>query len=352
MVLSVLPVAGLGVETVRVEEKAMGRKSRLPGEFLPYHQVDVHARVAGYVERVEVDRGTVVKQGQLLVELSAPEMKAQLAEAEARVETLKGQRAEAEAKALAAQNTRDRLKMASVTPGAIAENELVLAEKAVDAARAVVESFRGSIGAAEAAIRAQQDLIAYLRVTAPFEGVITERMAHPGALTSPNAGPLLRLEQTSRLRLVVAVPESDAGTILRGANVAFTVPAYPGETFHGTVARLARSLDPKTRTMPVELDVANGKGMLGPGMYPEVTWPVHRVRPSLLVPPTAVVTTTERSFVIRVTDGKAEYVDVRRGAPAGALVEVYGGLKAGDEIVRRGSDEIREGSPVKVLPNK
>ena len=132
--------------------------------------------------------------------------------------------------------------------------------------------------------------------------------------------------------------------------MAFTVPAYPGEAFAGVVSLSAHDLDPKTRTMPVELEVRNTDLRLAPGMYPEVSWPVKRPQPSLLVPPTSVVTTTERTFVIRVKDGAAEWVNVGRGARIGDLVEVFGPLKSGDEIVRRGSDEIREGTKLQVSP--
>ncbi len=110
------------------------------------------------------------------------------------------------------------------------------------------------------------------------------------------------------------------------------------------IARIADSMDSKTRTMPVELDVVNQQARLAPGMYPEVLWPVRIKKPSLLVPPSSVVMTMERTFVIRVRDGKAEWVNVTRGAPVDNLVEVYGPLNPGDEIVRRGSDEIREGT--------
>ncbi len=179
--------------------------------------------------------------------------------------------------------------------------------------------------------------------------MITERYVHPGALAGPtsgSAGPLLRLEQQSRLRLVVAVPEADVAGIAGGATVSFTVSAYREETFHGVVARVARSIDPRTRTMPVELDVRNPGGRLAPGMYADVQWPVRRSRPALLVPPSSIVTTTERSFVIRLRNAKAEWVNVARGPAAGDLIEVFGPLRAGDEIVRRGSDEIREGTPL------
>jgi RND family efflux transporter MFP subunit len=145
----------------------------------------------------------------------------------------------------------------------------------------------------------------------------------------------------------MAVPESDVAGIVAGARVPFTVPAYPGQTFTGTVARAARILDPKTRTMPVELDVANPGGRLAPGMYPEAQWPVRKGGAALLIPPTAIATTTERSFVIRVEEGKAKYVAVKKGAAHGDLVEVMGALKEGDVLVRRATDELREGSAIR-----
>ena len=337
------------VEVAEVVSRPLERKSKLPGEFTSYQLVDLHARVSGYAEKVEVDVGSTVKQGQLLVTLSAPEMQARVAEAEARVGTLESQKAEAEAKLVAAQSTAERIRVASQTPGAIAANELVLADKAVDAAKAVIASQESSIVAAKAAVSAQKELMSYLKVTAPFDGVITERWVHPGALVGPGVPQaMLRLEHQSRLRLIVAVPEGEVGGIPRGARVSFTVPAYPGETFTGVVARLPRTMDPKTRTMPVELDVTNGGGKLSPGMYPEVQWPFKRPRPSLLVPPAAIVTTTERTFVIRVNNGRAEWVTVARGAPAGDLTEVFGALQAGDVIAKRATDEIRDGSAVQI----
>ena len=104
--------------------------------------------------------------------------------------------------------------------------------------------------------------------------------------------------------------------------------------------------------MPVELDVANGTGRLAPGMYPTVRWPVRRAKPSLLVPPTSVATTTERTFVIRVRDGVTEWVNVTRGSSNGDFVEVYGPLEAGDLVVRRASDELREGTRVSTRATK
>ncbi len=336
------------VDVVKVISKKSERKAELPGEFMPYQSVAVRAKVAGFVERVNVDRGSVVKEGQMLATLVAPELKSQRAEAEAKVQSIESQRAEAEAKVAAAQGTYDKLKAASQTPGVVAGNDLLIAQKAMDAAQAQVQAFEESAKAARAAVDAIRDMEAYLKVAAPFSGIITERNIHPGALVGPGttSPPMFQLEQNYRLRLVVAVPEADVSGIETGARVTFTVPAYPGETFSGPIARIAHSIDSKTRSMAVEMDVANAGGQLAPGMYPTVRWPVRRPKPSLFVPPTSIVTTTERTFVIRVRDGVAEWVNVSQGQSSADLVEVFGPLESGDVIVRRASDELREGTHV------
>jgi RND family efflux transporter MFP subunit len=337
-------------EMAPVVARSIAKTIELPGEFQPFLGVALHAKVRGYVERVLVDRGSAVRRGQLLAELSAPEMKAQIAEAESKVQAADSDRLQAEAQLAAAQSTADRLKKAAETPGAIAGNELILAEKQVDAAKALVTSKQQAGRAAQAAVLAQKELEAYLQITAPFDGIVTERMVHPGALVGPGTDPvLLEIQQVSRLRLVVAVPEENIGGIARGARVEFRVPAFPERTYAGTVARIAHALDPKTRTMAVELDVANPDATLSPGMYPSVKWPVRRSKPALFVPKTSVVTTTERTFVVRNRDGRAEWVNVAKGDADGDLVEVSGNLRPGDLVVRRATDEIREGTALQTV---
>ena len=342
------------VEVVRVVSKAVDRQVKLPGELQPYLVVPIFARVTGFVRQVSVDRGSRVTQGQLLLTLEAPEMQSQVLEAQSKAQALELQRAEAAAKLAGAQSTYDRLKAASATPGVVAENDVFVAQKTVEAAQALMRSYDDSIRAAQAQVQAVKDLQQYLTIQAPFDGIITERNVHPGALVGPGSGstPLLRLHQISRLRLVVAVPEALVGAMVNGARVAFSVPAYPGDTFYGVLSLMAHDLDEKTRTMAVELDVKNADLRLSAGMYPEVQWPVRRPQPSLLVPPTTIVTTTERTFVIRVGNGVAEWVNVSRGARVGDLVEVFGALKDGDVVVRRGTDEIRQGAKVNAQPAK
>ena len=147
------------------------------------------------------------------------------------------------------------------------------------------------------------------------------------------------------MRVVVPVPEEDVSGIEPGAKVEFSVPAYPRRTYSGVIARVSHALDQNTRTMPVELDALNPDGTLAPGMYPSVKWPV-RGAAALWVPKTSVVTTTERAFVIRNAGGKAQWVDVKKGATAGDLIEAIGDLHAGDMVVRRATDEIRNGAPL------
>jgi RND family efflux transporter MFP subunit len=333
---------------VSIVAKPLSRTVDLPGELEPYLSVSLHARVSGYVERVLVDRGSEVKQGDTLIEISAPEIKAQIAEAESKVQGAQAELSQTQAQLEALRATYDRLKKASETPGAVAGNELIQIEKQISAAQALSNSREQAIRSAQAALQAQQDLASYLALTAPFDGVVTERMVHPGALVGPNAdAALLTIQQVSHLRLVVAVPEEDVGSMVVNADVSFTVPSYTGRTFSGRIARTAHSLDQKTRSMPVELDVMNRDGSLAPGMYANVKWPVRRSRAVLMVPRTSVVTTTERTFVIRDQNGAAEWVDVKTGVAEGDLVEVIGNLKAGDKVVRRGTDEIRPGAALR-----
>jgi RND family efflux transporter MFP subunit len=213
-----------------------------------------------------------------------------------------------------------------------------------------VELAHAAVQADQARVDSLRALEQYLTVTAPFEGTITERNVHPGALVGPQGGPnqqpMLRLEHVNKLRLIVPVPEGLAGAIAEGVPATFTVRAFPGAKFSGVTARVAHSVDTATRSMPVELDVDNADGRLAPGMFADVLWPVKRTGPSLFLPPSAIVQSTERTFVVRVKDGVAEQVPVQRGTTQGDLIEVFGPLQEGDFIARRGSEELRNGMHV------
>jgi membrane fusion protein, multidrug efflux system len=307
------------VVVAKVVSQKLSKGIRLPGELWAYRSVGIHAKIQGFVEKIDVDRGSEVKQGQAIAQLSAPEYEAQAHEVQAKL-----------ASDVA---TYKRLKEASGTPGVVAGNELAISEKVVEADRA--------------RLRATEQNLAYLKIAAPFDGVITERNVHEGSIVGPSsAQPIVRIQEIARLRLVVHLPESAVGGITSGDKVKFTVPAYPLDVFTGAVAREASSLDPKMRTMPVELDVENAAKKLKPGMYAEVHWEFRRPTESLFVPASAVVTTTERRFVIRVADGETQWVDVRVGQTLGSQVEVFGNLSPGDQVALRGTDELREKTKV------
>jgi RND family efflux transporter MFP subunit len=304
-------------EVVAAVSRPIDTSVHLQGELFPYESVAIYPRVQGFLETISVDRASVVHRGQVLARLAAPELSAQRAEAEARTRS--------------DQSTFDRLQTASHTPGVVAQNDVEVARASVDANRSRV--------------RALRDLEQYLVITAPFDGVVTERDVHPGALVGPNAGtPIVRIEQVQRLRLTVAVPENYAGEILDGATARFTVRAWPGRRFTGTIVRPSHAVDRQTRTMAVELDVDNADGALAPGMYADVEWPIRRSTPSTFVPRTSFVQTAERTFVVRIRGGIADQVVVQRGLAIGDLVEIRGDVQGGDLVARRGNEGIRSGS--------
>lgn len=345
-----LPLAGQQprhVEMATVETHSADRTVSLPAELQPYLQAEIEARVPGYIERVLVDRGSEVKRGQLLVELSAPELVADTAASESAFHEAEAEESQAEAQVAAVQSTYDRLAEAAKTPGAVAGNELIQAEKQLDAAKSVVQSKKSAVRAAQERFSATKTTESYLRITAPFDGKITDRYVHPGVMV-PAGGhlPLLKLQQISHLRLTVPVPETYVGHIVRGVSVPFHIAAQPGKSYAAKISRIASALDPQSRTMMVELDAYNKDGTLAPGMYPTVDWPVSSAQPQLVVPSTSVVTTTERTFVITSLNGKAHRVDVRKGPVLGDQIAVRGEIKPGEKVVKRASDEIREGAPI------
>ncbi|MBZ5593852.1 MAG: efflux RND transporter periplasmic adaptor subunit [Acidobacteriia bacterium] len=343
-----LPLWPQNNELAPVISKPVSRTVELPAEIHPFLMVSLHAKVPGFVDHVLVDRGSVVKEGDLLADLSAPEMQAQIAEAEFKFQSTEAERLQAEAQLAATESTYQRLTEAAKTPGAVAGNDLIQAQKQVDAAQALVNAKQKASRASQEAVNALKALVTYLKIAAPFDGVVTDRLVHPGALVGPPADPaLLVLQQVSHLRVVVPVPEEVVGGLVPGAKVEFSVPTFPQRTFAGTIARISHALDQKTRTMPVELDTFNRDGALAPGMYPSVKWPVRSSRPALFVPKTSVVTTTERTFVVRNQNGHAEWVDVKTRATEGDLVEVIGNLRPGDLVVRRATDELRQGDVIR-----
>jgi membrane fusion protein (multidrug efflux system) len=341
------------LDVVRVVQQPVDVVLAMPGQLDPYEAVAVYPKVTGFVKRIRVDRGSRVRAGELMAELEAPELVAQRAEAQSKLQAAEAQLSIARARADADASTYEKLKAASATPGVVAGNDVVLAQKALEADQSQVAAAQQTAEAARQALQSITQMEEYLRITAPFDGVVTERNVHPGTLVGPNSGPaaptpMVRVVHQDRLRLVVPVPEAYIAGVTQGGTISFTVPAYPGQTFSGTVARLAHAVDVKTRTMAVELDVTNRDGRLAPGTFCQVKWPVRRPAPSLFVPSGAVGSTTDRTFVVRIRNGRTEWVDVSTGLASGPLVEVFGDLHAGDQVAARGTDELKPATEVRV----
>jgi RND family efflux transporter MFP subunit len=334
------------VEVIRVVAQKLNTTVKLPGQLTAYEVVDVYPKVTGFVKWIKVDRGSRVKAGEQIAQLEAPELLAQRAQAQAQLQSSESQLAAAQAKLAADQATDQRMEAAAKIPGVVAANDLELAQKAAQAGEANVAALQKTTKAAQEALRAMSQLEAYLNITAPFDGQVTNRYVHPGALVGPGGGPgamtpIVRIQTLTRHRLVVPVPEYDAAGIPEGTEVSFTVPSFPGRMFRAPIARISGAVDVKTRTMPVELDVRDAKAELSPGVFCDVAWPLRRAYPTLFVPATAVGSDLERAFLIRVRHNRTEWVDVKTGATSGNLIEVFGELKEGDEVAVRGTDQLR-----------
>jgi RND family efflux transporter MFP subunit len=347
------PSAPTTVSTVPVVSRKLQTTIALPAQLTPYEQVDIFPKVTGFVQTVTVDRGSRVQRGQLLVRLTAPELNSQRSQAEAAVRAAQSQLATAQAKLASDDGTYLHMVAASKTPGVLAENDVAVANQTVSADKGLVDAAEQNVAAARDALRSISQTESYLTITAPFEGMVTTRNLHPGALIGPASGPggaqpILQIVDDKRLRLVVPIPEAQVGNMKIGQLVSFTVPAYPGQTFKAPVWRISREVDEKSRTMPVELDVQNRDRRLSPGSFTTVSWPLERGYPTLFVPSSAVTNDQQHTFVIRVRNGKAEWVTVQTGQTVNGDIEVFGALASGDQVVKTASDAIHSGDSVRV----
>jgi membrane fusion protein (multidrug efflux system) len=340
--VEVVPVASQRLETVLT----------LPAQLVPFETVDIYPKVTGFMDAIRVDRGSRVHKGELIIRLSAPELVAQRAQAESALRAAESQLTTTQAKLASDKGTYMHLASAAKTPGVVAENDVMVAGQTASADQGQVQSAENNVAAARAVLRSVAQLESYLNIYAPFDGIVTTRNLHPGALVGPASGqsgtmPIVQIVDTGHLRLVVPVPEAYVGDVQAGQQVVFTVPAYPGQTFHAPIARISHDVDLNSRTMPVELDVHSADGRLSPGSFSNVQWPVHRAAPTMFVPVSAVTNDQQRTFVERVRNGKAEWVDVVPGLTVSGAIEVFGDLKPGDEVIRNATDAIRPGQEVK-----
>ncbi|MBC8004246.1 MAG: efflux RND transporter periplasmic adaptor subunit [Verrucomicrobia bacterium] len=325
------------IEIIALRKDKISTSFRTPGELIAFQQVDLYAKEVSYVKKLFVDVGTQVKVGQLLATMDAPEISTRLAASESMVKSQ-------EAIYHANKSNYDRLYETSKTPGTISPNDLEQAAARKNSAMAQLE-------AARSALKGVTITRSYLQIRAPFSGVITTRNINPGAYVGPSGKgsefPLFTIQQQDKLRLVVSVPEAYTGYLRNLDEVTFTVRAMPDEKFKAKIARLAGALDSKLRSERVEMDVKNTQKKLLPGMIAEVDIPMPARDSSFVIETSAIVNSQEKIFVIRVRNNKAEWVSVTRGRELNGRTEIFGDLAAGDQIVRKGNEEIRNGSEIK-----
>lgn len=317
-----------------VEKAGVTAVIKLPAQLAAYEEVSIFPKVNGYVKTVAVDIGSQVSKGTLLMTLEAPELEQASLQA-------KEKYAKTKADMSINKEHYQRLSEAAKTAGAVSPLDLSTLKAKIDADSALCN-------AEKANWQMQQTLLGYLRVTAPFDGVITERNVHPGALVSAAVKdkPMLELKQTSHLRLQVDVPEAVAATLKSGDTVAFYTSAYTGKKMMGYISRKSMNVNTQYRVERVEVDVLNKNGLLSPGMYADVVLQTKGNKEALSVPASAVITSTERKYVLVLRQGKTVKVDVATGNEATGKIEVYGALQPGEQVIINANDEIKEGVAV------
>lgn len=360
--------APVSVAVARAAREDLSRELTLAAEFRPYQEIELHAKVAGYVKNINVDVGDHVKQGQLIAVLEIPEMTEDLEQAsaakqrsEAEVVRARGDVARAESAHALAHLSYSRLAaVVKSRPNLIAEQEIDdaqakdhIAEAQVSAAKAALAAAGQQVAVSRAGESRVKTMSAYSRITAPFSGVITKRYADTGAMIQAGIAsqtqtmPLVRLSQIDRLRLVLPVPESIAARIRIGGTVQVKVPAL-ARSFEGRVARFSARVAENTRTMETEVDVANPQSVLLPGMYAEAALTLDRRPDALAVPVEAIANHDTRPTVMIVNArGEVEEHPVRIGIETPSKVEVLGGLNEGDMVITGGRGRVRAGQQVK-----
>lgn len=362
------PATGREVSAVRATRKNLQRRLTVSSELVPFQQIDVFAKVAGFVRQLNVDYGTHVRSGDTMAVLEIPELQMQLDEDNAEI-------ADAAHKICRAQKERDsrqaeyevqhleytRLNgVAQSRPGLIAQQEVDaehgkdLADEAqVEAAESVLESARSELARAQAKRRHDQAIFDYSRIVAPFAGVVTNRYANLGTLmqsgtnTSTQALPLVQLSEDDRFRLVIPVPESYVRYIRVGDPVDVKVPSLE-QHFPGSVTRFSVDVRKDTRTMHTEVDVPNPKRVLMPGVYAEATLTLDRRQDVLTVPPEAVTREGERATVWAIdSENRVECRDITAGLETPYDVEVISGLQEGDLVAVGDRSSLRAGETVR-----
>ena len=311
-----------------VEKGGVATIVKLPAQLAAYQEVSIFPKVNGYVKKVLVDIGSHVKYGQLLMILEAPEL---IQEAL----TEKEKYSKAQSDYVISKENYERLVQAAQTPGAVSPLDL-------SSAKAKVEANNALSNAAKENWQMQETMLAYLNITAPFSGTITERNVHPGALVSAanKDKPMLELKEEDHLRLQVDIPENVAAHLKVKDSIYFTVSSFSGKRMKGIVSRKSDNINLQYRTERIEMDVMNA-GSLAPGMYADVELYSKGNSESLNVPRSAVVTSTERKYVIVIRNNKMVRVDVTTSNESMDRVEIEGALQAGEKVIVNANDEIK-----------
>jgi RND family efflux transporter MFP subunit len=352
---------------VRVERRPLGNTLTIAGEFKPFQDVEVHAKVAGYIRNINVDVGDHVKEGQVIAVLEVPELAAELSGADAAVRRSQEEIRRAQSDVNRAQSAHAaahsgyaRLKLASdARVGLVAQQEIddaqakdLEAEAQVSSAEAQLSAARQQLEVAQANQKQYNALANYSRITAPFAGVITARLADTGALiqggtsASSGAGPVVRLAEVSKLRLVLPVPESVVAQIHLGDPVKAHIDAL-NQDFEGKVSRFSDSLDRQTRTMETEIDFPNKDGRLIPGMYAEAILSLAKNANELCIPLEAVARNNNEATVLVVNkNNEIEERKIKLGFEGESYVQVLGGVAEGDRVVIGGRSQFHPGQKV------
>ena len=353
---------------VAVTRGTIAHTLKLAGQFQPYQVVDVHAKVSGYIKHIYVDIGDRVQAGQTLAVLEVPELNAQLKGTVSQFGRTKDEitraqhevaRAESEHSAVHADYLR-LLQASTAQPGLIAQQELDNAQSKdlstaaqIDAAKASLSGARQGADVADADRERVQDLNDYTHVTAPLSGIIVWRYADTGALIQAGTAsdtqslPLVKLSQSSLLRLRLPVPEDAVSYIHEGAEVKVTVDAVH-RTLVGKVVRFTRDVSLATGTMETEIDVENNDLSLTPGMYANTTLELERMNNVLLIPLQAVIRSGNQVSVLVVDSlDRVQARDVALGMQSSTLVEIKNGLSEGDKVITGGQSNYQPGEVVR-----
>jgi RND family efflux transporter MFP subunit len=337
--------------TVAVARSTKANAERvLPGNALPLLEASLYARATGYIKRRFVDIGDRVKRGQLLALISSPDIDDQLAQARANLTQARAQLKLAQANATLAESILERDNRAR---DAVAAEQRDTDRATYKTTVAQVEASRASIQVNTAAVQRYWDLQAFEKIIAPFPGVITQRNIDPGDLVTADSTSLelFHLMRTDILRVFVNVPQTFATSLQLGQKAVVYRREDPQKQYTGKVTRTADALDPNTRTLLTEVQVANPKNALRPGMYLQVKFVFDRSIRSILIPTAALATRTGGPRVgVLDKQHRVHYRTVQLGRDYGAEIEVIAGLKAGETVVVHPGDDIADGTAVKPVP--